>query len=191
MDVAKLGPKAFEQAAGFLRIRDADNPLDRSAVHPESYRVVERMAADLGCSVLDLVQDETLRERIELKRYVGDRIGMPTLEDIMSELARPGRDPRTQFESFHFDESVHSIEDLKSGMVLPGIVTNVTNFGAFIDLGVHQDGLVHVSELADRFVSDPTQVVKVQQRVRVTVLGVDLERQRISLSMRDHTPSTH
>jgi len=182
--VPRLGPKAFEQAAGFLRIADAEHPLDRSAVHPESYAIVEQMAADLGCTVADLMEREDLRKKIDLKKYVTDSVGMPTLTDIMAELAKPGRDPRPEFESFSFDDSVNAIEDVKSGMSLPGIVTNVTAFGAFVDIGVHQDGLVHISELADRFIKDPAEVVKVHQKVRVTVLEVDLDRKRISLSMR-------
>ncbi len=187
-EVKRLGPKAFEQAAGFLRINDADNPLDRSAVHPESYSVVKAMAKDLGCSVGDLMQNEKLREQIKLKDYVTDKVGMPTLQDIMKELARPGRDPRAKFEAFSFDDSVKTMQDLKVGMSLPGIVTNVTNFGAFVDIGVHQDGLVHVSQLADRFVKDPAEVVKVQQRVKVTVLDIDIDRKRISLSMLSKPP---
>ncbi len=182
--VPRLGPKAFEQAAGFLRIRDGDNPLDASAVHPESYQVVERMANDLDCSVHDLMQREELREHIDLDRYTTDTIGLPTLTDILVELAKPGRDPRDRFEPFAFADGVHAIDDLTPGMTLPGIVTNVTNFGAFVDIGVHQDGLVHVSQLADRFVKDPSEVVKVQQRVMVTILEVDKSRKRISLSMR-------
>ena len=182
--VSKLGPKTFEQAAGFLRIREAENPLDRSAVHPESYYIVDRMARDLGCSVHDLMKDEKLRARIDLNKYVTDMIGIPTLKDIMHELAKPGRDPREQFEEFSFTEGVEKIEDVKPGMTLPGIVTNVAAFGAFVDIGVHQDGLVHVSELADRFVKNPGDVVKVQQKVTVTVLDVDVKRKRISLSLK-------
>jgi uncharacterized protein len=182
--VPRLGPKAFEQAAGFLRIRDGENPLDASAVHPESYKVVKRMANDLDCSVHDLMQREELREQIDLDRYTTDTIGLPTLTDIQVELAKPGRDPRDRFEAFAFADGVHSMDDLTPGMILPGIVTNVTNFGAFVDIGVHQDGLVHVSQLADRFVKDPSDVVKVQQRVTVIVLEVDKSRKRISLSMR-------
>lgn len=184
--VRRLGPKAFQQAAGFLRIRDGENPLDASAVHPESYPVVQRMAADMGCSVRDHMESAELRQKIDLKRYITDSVGLPTLTDIMQELAKPGRDPRDEFEAFSFDDAVNSIEDLKSGMKLPGIVTNVTRFGAFVDIGVHQDGLVHISQLADRFVKDPTDVVKVQQKVTVTVLEVDTDRNRISLSMRSH-----
>jgi len=182
--VARLGEKAFEQAAGFLRIADAGNPLDSSAVHPESYSVVERMAADLGCTVNQLMQEDNLRQKIKLTDYATSDIGMPTLLDIMEELAKPGRDPREQFESFSFDDSVNAIGDLKAGMQLPGIVTNVTAFGAFVDIGVHQDGLVHISEMADRFVKDPAEIVKVQQQVSVRVLEIDLDRKRISLSLR-------
>jgi uncharacterized protein len=183
--VPRLGAKAFEQAAGFLRIFNGENPLDASAVHPESYPIVETMASDLGCQVENLIEDETLREKIDLNRYVTDRVGMPTLTDIVAELAKPGRDPRRQFESFGFTEGVEKLEDLEPGMKLSGVVTNVTAFGAFVDIGVHQDGLVHVSKLADRFVKDPHKVVKVNQKVTVTVLEVDLERKRISLSMRE------
>ena len=182
--VARLGAKAYEQAAGFLRISGGDNPLDRSAVHPESYGVVESMARDLGCSVAELMADDTLRQRLDPKRYVTKTAGEPTILHIMEELARPGRDPREHFEAFQFAEGVSKIEDLKAGMSLPGIVTNITTFGAFVDVGVHQDGLVHVSQLADRFVNSPGDVVKVQQNVSVTVLDVDLDRGRISLSMR-------
>ncbi len=189
LQVKRLGPKAFEQAAGFLRIRDAANPLDGSAVHPESYGVAECMAADLGCAVSDLMTRPDLRAQIRPERYVTDAVGLPTLQDILAELARPGRDPRRQFEVFGFDERVATLEDLRPGMRLPGVVTNVTAFGAFVDVGVHQDGLVHVSQLADRFVKEPTDVVKVGQRVQVTVLEVDLARRRIGLSMRS-TPDS-
>jgi uncharacterized protein len=182
--VPRLGPKAFQQAAGFLRIRNGKNPLDASAVHPESYPVAEAMAKDLGCSVQDLLEDKTRREQIDLARYVTDQVGMPTLEDILAELARPGRDPREGFEDFAFTEGVDKMEDLRPGMRLPGIVTNVTAFGAFVDVGVHQDGLVHISQMANHFVKDPHQEVKVRQQIMVTVLEVDLERKRISLSMR-------
>jgi uncharacterized protein len=184
MEVPRLGEKTFEQAAGFLRIRGAANPLDASAVHPESYGIVDRMARDLGVMVADLVRDESLRRRINKQKYVTDAIGLPTLNDIVAELAKPGRDPREQFEAFQFAEGISKIEDVHPGMKLPGIVTNVTAFGAFVDIGVHQDGLVHVSQLADRFVTDPNEVVKVQQRVMVTVMEVDLPRKRIALSMR-------
>lgn len=182
--VSKLGPKAFEQCAGFLRIRDGKNPLDASAVHPESYHVVNAMAKDLNCSVQDLIQNPNLRNSIQLEKYVTDAIGMPTLTDILGELTKPGRDPREHFEAFHFAEGIEKIEDVKPGMKLPGIITNVTAFGAFVDIGVHQDGLVHISQLADRFVKDPNDVVKVHQKVMVTVLEVDLQRKRISLSMK-------
>jgi uncharacterized protein len=186
--VPRLGPKAFEQAAGFLRIGDGENPLDRSAVHPESYPIVDTMATDLGCSVLDLMHDEKLRERIDLGKYVSEKVGLPTLNDILSELSKPGRDPREQFETFRFAEGVEKIENVKIGMKLPGIVTNITAFGVFVDIGVHQDGLVHISELSNRFVKNPAEVVKVHQKVVVTVLGVDLERKRISLSMKSSQP---
>ena len=182
--VPRLGPKAFEQAAGFLRIRGGKNPLDASAVHPESSPVVKAMAADLGCAVEDLMREETLRGKIDLSKYVTEKTGLPTLNDILKELAKPGRDPRQEFEEFRFAEGIEKIEDLQPGMKLDGIVTNVTAFGAFVDLGVHQDGLVHISQLSDRFVKDPHQVVKVQQKVKVTVLSVDLERKRIALSMK-------
>jgi uncharacterized protein len=184
--VPRLGPKAFEQAAGFLRIRDGEDPLDGSAVHPESYAVVEAMARDLGCTPADLMRDPSLRERIDLSRYVTGTVGLPTLTDIMAELAKPGRDPRDRFEAVRFADGVEKMEDLVVGMTLPGIVTNVAAFGAFVDIGVHQDGLVHVSRLADRFVKDPAEVVKVQQRVSVTVIEVDLARRRIALSMRSN-----
>jgi uncharacterized protein len=182
--VPRLGPKAYEQAAGFLRIRNGDDPLDASAVHPESYSVVRRMATDLGCAVADLMRDERLRSQIDLERYVTGDIGLPTLTDILAELAKPGRDPRESFEAFSFSEDVQKIEDLAAGMKLPGIVTNVVDFGAFVDIGVHQDGLVHVSQLADRYVEHPSSVVRVGQRVTVTVVEVDIERGRIGLSMR-------
>ena len=183
-NVPRLGPKAFEQCAGFLRIRDGKNPLDDSAVHPETYAIVEKMAGDLGCTVADLLRDEKLRQQIKLTQYVSDTVGIPTLTDIMAELAKPGRDPREKFEAFAFDADVSEISDLICGMKLPGIVTNVTRFGAFVDIGVHQDGLVHISQLADRFVKDPAEVVKVNQNVTVTVLDVDLDRKRIALSMK-------
>jgi uncharacterized protein len=183
--IPRLGPKAFEQAAGFLRIRDGHNPLDASAVHPESYPVVAAIAADLGCELNDLIGNEELREKIDLHKYVSDGVGIPTLEDIFAELVKPGRDPREQFETFEFTEGVEKLTDLRPGMRLPGVVTNVTAFGAFVDIGVHQDGLVHKSQLREGFVKDPYKVVKVNQRVFVTVLAVDLERNRISLSMKE------
>ena len=182
--VPRLGPAAYQQCAGFLRIPNAKNPLDNSAVHPESYHVVEQMAKDQHCSVSDLITDATKRSQIDIKKYVTEEVGIPTLTDIMKELEKPGRDPREQIEEFEFDSSVQTIDDLHEGMELPGIVTNITNFGAFVDIGVHQDGLVHVSQLADRYVSDPTQVVRLHQHVRVRVIAVDLRRNRISLSMK-------
>jgi uncharacterized protein len=185
MKVPRLGPKAFEQSAGFLRIRGSSNPLDASAVHPESYTVVEAMAGDAGCSVADLMGDERLRKSIDLRRYVTEKTGLPTLTDIMAELARPGRDPREEFHAFAFAEGIDKMEDLRPGMKLPGIVTNVTAFGAFVDIGVHQDGLVHISQLANRFVKNAADVVKVHQQVMVTVLSVDLARKRISLTMKE------
>lgn len=189
MDVPRLGGKAFEQAAGFLRIRDAKHPLDRSAVHPESYHIVEQMAKDLGCGIEDMMKDKEIRKKIDAKKYVTETVGLPTLTDILAELEKPGRDPRKTFEVFRFQDGVNSIEDLREGMRLPGIVTNVTNFGAFVDIGVHQDGLVHVSQLADRFVDDPNKVVKVQQQVMVTVTEVDVARKRIALSMKGESTS--
>lgn len=182
--VARLGPSAFEQCAGFLRIPGARNPLDNSAVHPESYHIVEQMAKDNHCTVAQLIGDAAKRKAVDIKKYVTDTVGMPTLTDIMTELEKPGRDPREQIEEFEFDKNVTSVDDLVAGMVLPGIVTNITNFGAFVDVGVHQDGLVHVSQLADRYVADPTQVVKLHQHVKVRVVEVDRKRNRISLSMK-------
>jgi uncharacterized protein len=182
--ISSLGAKAFEQGAGFLRIRDAENPLDTSAVHPESYWVVEEMSKDIGCSIRDLIVNDGYRQRIKLEKYVSDKIGLPTLQDIKAELAKPGRDPRKEFEIFTFKEGVEKPADLRQGMKLPGIVTNVTAFGAFVDIGVHQDGLVHISQLSDKYVKNPGDVVKVQQKVMVTVMEVDLERNRIALSMR-------
>ena len=182
--VPRLGPAAYQQCAGFLRIPDARNPLDNSAVHPESYHVVEQMASDQHCTVSELISNKDARAKIDIQQYVTPEIGLPTLTDIMKELEKPGRDPREQIEEFEFDPSVQTVEDLHEGMELPGIVTNITNFGAFVDIGVHQDGLVHVSQLADRYVSDPTQVVRLHQHVKVRVIGVDLRRQRISLSMK-------
>ncbi|MBD1431227.1 RNA-binding transcriptional accessory protein [Sphingobacterium sp. DN00404] len=188
--VPRLGDKAFEQAAGFLRIRHGEHPLDASAVHPERYALVEQMAKDLQASVQDLLTNEVLRKQIDLKKYVSEEVGLPTLNDIIAELSKPGRDPREQFEEFKFTDGVNSIGDLRIGMKLPGIVTNITNFGAFVDIGVHQDGLVHLSQLANRFVSDPNEVVKVQQHVMVTVTEVDERRNRIGLSMKsDEKPA--
>ena len=182
--VPRLGPSAFEQCAGFLRIPGAKNPLDNSAVHPESYPVVERMAQDQGCSVADLINDKEKRQAIDLSRYVTDTVGLPTLTDIMKELEKPGRDPREQIEEFEFAKGIETVDDLVEGMELPGIVTNITAFGAFVDIGVHQDGLVHISQLADKYVKDPNQVVKLHQHVRVRVIEIDQRRGRISLSMR-------
>jgi len=182
--IPRLKGKAFEQAAGFLRIRSGKNPLDSSSVHPESYHVVEKMAEDAKCSVEDLMVNPKIQEKIDITKYVTDKIGLPTLEDIKSELAKPGRDPRERFEAFEFMKGIGKIEDLSTGMVLPGIVTNITNFGAFVDIGVHQDGLVHISEIADGFIKSPSDVLKVHQQVKVKVLEVDIPRKRISLSMR-------
>ncbi|HRJ10357.1 MAG TPA: helix-hairpin-helix domain-containing protein, partial [Prosthecobacter sp.] len=184
LKVPRLGDKAFEQAAGFLRIRDAAHPLDSSAVHPERYPLVEQMAADLGCTVADLMARPELRQKLDLKKYVSADVGLPTLQDIMSELAKPGRDPRKQFEVFKFQEGVNEMKDLQVGMKLPGVVTNVTAFGAFIDIGVHQDGLAHVSQLSDTFVRDAAEAVKVGQRVQATVMEVDIPRKRIALSLK-------
>ncbi len=184
--VPRLGDKAFEQAAGFLRVRGGGHPLDSSAVHPERYALVEKMAADVGCKVEDLLTNEAARKKIDLQRYVSEEVGLPTLKDILAELSKPGRDPRKQFELFSFEEGVEKPSDLKPGMKLPGIVTNVTAFGAFVDVGVHQDGLVHVSQLADHFIRDASEVVKVGQKVNVTVMEVDLPRNRIALSMKSN-----
>lgn len=184
LKVARMGDKVFEQCSGFLRIRDGIHPLDKSAVHPESYHIVEKMASDLKCSIDDLIKDKELRKRINLNAYVTETIGLPTLKDIISELEKPGRDPRKSFEVFSFDENVHDIADLREGMRLPGIVTNVTNFGAFVDVGVHQDGLVHISQLSDTFVDDPNTIVKVGQKVWVNVTECDVKRKRIALSMK-------
>ncbi len=183
--VTRFGEKAFEQAAGFIRISNAENLLDRSAVHPESYHIVYKMAEHLGCTVDDIVQKKEIREKINLKDYITEAIGLPTLQDIIKELEKPGRDPRSKFDFFEFDNSVHSIKDLKTGMILPGIVTNITAFGAFVDIGVHQDGLVHVSQMANAYVKDPNQIVKLHQKVQVKVLEIDIDRKRITLSMKD------
>ena len=186
LKVPRFGEKAFQQASGFLRIRNGKHPLDKSAVHPESYHIVEKMAQDLNCTIDDLLNNSELRKKIKHENYITDEVGLPTLQDIMSELEKPGRDPRKSFEIFSFDERVHTIEDVKVGMQLPGIITNVTNFGAFVDIGVHQDGLVHISHLSDEFVSDPHSFVKVGQKVKVTVIEVDLPRKRIALSMKSN-----
>ena len=185
LKVPRLGAKAFQQCAGFLRIQGAKNPLDYSAVHPEQYGIVEQMAADAGCTVVDLMQQESARKQVDVRRYVSDVVGLPTLNDIMAELAKPGRDPRAEFAVFAFAEGVNSLEDLQPGMKLPGIVTNVTKFGAFVDIGVHQDGLIHISQLANRFVKDPAEVVRVRQQVMVRVLEIDAARKRIALSLKD------
>ena len=182
--VPRLGPSAFQQCAGFLRIPNAKNPLDNSAVHPESYHIVEQMARDNGCTVGELITNEQKRKQVQMERYVTAEVGIPTLTDIMHELEKPGRDPRQQLEAFEFDPNVKEVDDLVEGMVLPGIVTNITNFGAFVDIGVHQDGLVHVSQMANRYVKDPNEVVHLHQHVQVRVIDVDRRRNRISLSMK-------
>jgi uncharacterized protein len=183
MKVKRMGDKAYEQAAGFLRIRNASNPLDASSVHPESYHIVEKMARDAGCSVADLIRDETRRKTVNIEKYVTAGAGLPTLRDIMQELAKPGRDPRSAIQEFSFAD-IHSLEDVKEGMIVPGIVTNITKFGAFVDIGVKQDGLVHVSQMADRYVDDPSKVVKLHQQLMVRVVSVDMERKRIQLSLK-------
>ncbi|MDX9932042.1 MAG: Tex family protein [Bacteroidales bacterium] len=184
LKVKRFGDKAFEQAAGFLRIKDAANPLDASAVHPESYGIVEKMAKDMNCTVNDLIQNKELRAQIKPQNYITEKFGLPTINDILKELEKPGRDPREKFEIFEFDQNVHSIDDLIAGMELPGIVTNITKFGAFVDIGVHQDGLVHISQIADRFIADPSEVLKLNQKVKVRILEVDKPRKRINLSMK-------
>jgi len=191
LKISGLGPKAFEQAAGFLRIRDGAHPLDASSVHPERYELVDRMAADLGYTVADLLRDPAKRSSIKLESYATPEVGLPTLKDIIAELAKPGRDPREQFEAFSFADGVEKMEDLQPGMKLPGIVTNVTAFGAFVDIGVHQDGLVHISQISDDFVQNPADFLKVGQKVQTTVMEVDLPRKRIALSLKtkvDLTP---
>ena len=182
--VPRLGPSAYQQCAGFLRIPGAKNPLDNSAVHPESYPIVEQMAKDLGCTLKDLIEQKDLRTKLDIKKYVTSEVGLPTLTDIIKELEKPGRDPREQLEAFEFDSRVQSVEDLEEGMILPGIVTNITNFGAFVDIGVHQDGLVHISQMANRRIAHPTDVVKLHQHVTVRVMEIDHRRNRISLSMK-------
>jgi uncharacterized protein len=186
--VARFGDKAFEQAAGFMRIYNSENPLDKSAVHPESYGIVNKMTKKLGCTINELISKEELRKQLKLEDFVTEKTGMPTLKDIMQELSKPGRDPRKNFDVFEFDKSVHTMQDLRLEMVLPGIVTNITAFGAFVDIGVHQDGLVHISQLADRFVKDPNEVVKLNQKVQVKVIALDIERKRINLSMKIQNP---
>ena len=190
LKVPRMGEKVFELAAGFLRVRDGIHPLDKSAVHPESYYIVETMAKDVNASIIDLIENKELRSKIKPANYVTELIGLPTLKDIIIELDKPGRDPRKSFEIFSFDESVHNINDLREGMRLPGIVTNVTNFGAFVDIGVHQDGLVHISQLAENFIDDPNKVVKVGQKVWVNVSEIDVKRKRIALSMKDEIQTT-
>lgn len=184
LKVPRMGAKAFEQCAGFLRIPGASNPLDNSAVHPESYAIVEKMAKDMKCTVADLIKDKELRAKINIEKYVTDTVGLPTLNDIMKELDKPGRDPRQQIQVFEFDKDVKTLDDLREGMELPGIVTNITNFGCFVDIGIKENGLVHISQLADKFVSDPTTVVNIHQHVRVRVLGIDHERKRVQLTMK-------
>lgn len=184
LKVPRMGAKAFEQCAGFLRIPDAKNPLDNSAVHPESYAIVEQMAKDMGCSVADLIKDKELRGKIKIEKYVSETVGLPTLNDIMKELDKPGRDPRQKIQVFEFDKNVKTLDDLREGMELPGIVTNITNFGCFVDIGIKENGLVHISQLADKFVSDPTSVVSIHQHVRVKVMGIDHERKRVQLTMK-------
>lgn len=184
LKVPRMGAKAYEQCAGFLRIPGAENPLDNSAVHPESYAIVERMAKDLKCTVDELIKNQELRKKIDPKKYITETIGMPTLTDILNELEKPGRDPRQQIKAFEFDKNVRSIDDLQVGMELPGIVTNITNFGCFVDIGIKENGLVHVSQLADQYVSDPTTIVSIHQHVRVRILSVDTERKRIQLTMK-------
>ncbi|MBC8005705.1 MAG: helix-hairpin-helix domain-containing protein, partial [Verrucomicrobia bacterium] len=184
MKVARMGAKAYEQSAGFLRIQDAVNPLDKTAVHPESYHVVEKMAKDLKCSVQELISSEERQKQIVLANYVTPKTGLPTLEDIRKELAKPGLDPRQGIKFFEFAANVYKMEDIQVGMVLPGIVTNLTKFGAFVDVGVKQDGLIHVSQMADRFISDPAEIVKLHQTVQVKVIELDLGRKRIQLSLK-------
>ena len=186
LKVPKMGSKTYEQAAGFLRVTNSDNPLDNSAVHPESYSIVERMAKDLKCTVSDLMSRADLRQKIDLQRYVTNEVGIPTLTDILNELEKPSRDPRTQIEEFHFAENVHTIDDVQVGMVLPGIITNISNFGAFCDIGVHKDGLIHISEMANRRISNPSEIVSLHQHVRVRVIDIDRARGRIQLSLKQH-----
>ena len=185
LKVPRMGEKAFEQSAGFLRIASSENPLDNSAVHPERYALVEKMAFDLGCTVKELIADKELRKRLVLENYLSEEVGMPTLKDILEELDKPGRDPRQTIKVFEFDASVKTIDDLKEGMLLPGIVTNITNFGCFVDIGIKENGLVHISQLADRYVSDPTEIVSIHQQIMVKVMSVDKERKRVQLSMKD------
>ncbi|NCB97789.1 MAG: S1 RNA-binding domain-containing protein, partial [Bacteroidia bacterium] len=182
--VKRLGDKAFEQSAGFLRIPDAENPLDNSAVHPERYALVEKMAKDIKRSISDIIKDESIRKELDIKHYITEEVGLPTLNDIMTELAKPGRDPRQSAKVMEFSPDIQTIEDLRIDMELPGIVTNITNFGAFVDIGIKQDGLIHISQMADKFISNPADVVKLQQHVNVRVIEVDLKRGRVQLSLR-------
>ena len=185
MKVPRMGAKAFEQCAGFLRIAGGENPLDNTAVHPESYGIVQQMAKDLSCTVPQLIADKSLRTRIEMEKYITPTVGLPTLKDILQELDKPGRDPRDTIQVFEFDRNVRTINDLREGMTLPGIVSNITNFGAFVDIGIKENGLVHLSQLANRFITDPTEVVSIHQHVTVKVLSIDLERKRIQLTMKE------
>jgi uncharacterized protein len=185
--IPRLGEKAFEQSAGFLRIPAGKHPLDNSAVHPESYHIVEQMSSDLKCDVIDLIEKPDIREKIQIEKYITEKAGLPTLKDILAEIEKPGRDPRKDIKVFEFAPDIHTMEDLKPGMILPGIVTNITNFGAFVDIGVKQDGLVHVSQIADRYVSNPSEIVRIHQHVKVKILSVDIERKRIQLSMKEMT----
>ena len=185
LKVPRMGAKTYEQAAGFLRIREGENPLDNTAVHPESYHIVEKMAKDMKCTVPELIAQKELQSRVDIQQYITDQVGLPTLKDIMSELKKPGRDPRKAIKVFQFDQNIRTIEDLKEGMILPGIVGNITNFGAFVDLGIKENGLIHLSEMANEFVSDPTQYVSIHQQIYVKVLSVDLERKRIQLSLKN------
>jgi uncharacterized protein len=184
LKVKRMGEKAYEQSAGFLRIRNAENPLDSSAVHPESYHVVEKMSKDLGCDVKELITNENKRKEIKLERYLSSVTGLPTLKDIVDELSKPGRDPRSRIKEFSFAD-VHSMDDLSEGMIVPGIVTNITKFGAFVDIGIKQDGLVHISNMSKTYITDPSKVVKLHQHVTVKVIGIDIDRRRIQLSMKD------
>ena len=184
MKVPRMGEKAFEQCAGFLRIPDAKNPLDNSAVHPESYAIVEQMSKDLGCTMSELIANKEIISQIDPKKYITASVGLPTLQDIIQELEKPGRDPRKAIKVFEFDPNIKTINDLHEGIVLPGIVTNITNFGCFVDVGIKENGLVHVSQLADKFISDPTEIVSIHQHVKVKVLGVDMERKRVQLTMK-------
>ena len=184
LNVPRIGPKAYEQAAGFLRIPIAENPLDNTAVHPERYNLVKQMASDLHCSIKDLIEKKELRQSILIEHYVSDSVGLPTLKDIMEELDKPGRDPRKTIEVFEFDKSIRKIEDLKAGMVLNGIVSNITAFGCFVDIGIKENGLVHLSEMADRYIKDPSEVVSIHQHIQVKIISVDLNRKRIQLSMK-------